>query len=251
MRYIFTSDDTVEQLRKQAKKLQRKLGGKHTELLDKVAKQADYDHWHHVVECNGRGKAAVGLAVLRRECEAIISAELAGQIKIVMTGTEVGAGPFVLFSTGVGDAWLLDAQDQVAMCLVLHHKRMGLTLSEDPTNLAIGFHGGYELMGDFFHVDSPHEQIGDRAIGGYPLSELRPVLEKVKPVDIRMAETIGQFDTVEMTPEVMRQMAKKGYSEEQLLQMKADGFRYSPSRDSLLTPVFSSDDEDFQDSQPA
>lgn len=249
MRYIPTSDDKVEQLRKQTKKLQRKLGGKHTELLDKVAKQANYDHWHHVVECNGRGKAAVGLAALRRECEAIISAELAGQIKIVMTGPEVGAGPFVLFSTGVGDAWLLDAQDQLAMCLVLHYKRMDLTFSEDPMNLAIGFHGGYELRGDFFHIESPHQLIGDRAIGGYPLSELRPVLEEVKPVDIRMAETIGQFDTVEMTPDVMRQMAKKGYSEEQLLQMKAEGFRYSPSRDSLLSPIISSDDEDFRDSE--
>ena len=66
-----------------------------------------------------------------------------------------------------------------------------------------------------------------------------------------MAETIGQFDTVEITPEVIRQMAKHGYSAEELLQMKAEGFRYSPSRNSLLGPVFSSDDEDFQDSQPA
>jgi len=251
MRYIPTSDDKVEQLRKQAKKLQRKLGGKHTELLDRVAKQANYDHWHHVVECNGRGKAAVCMAALRRECGAIITAELAGQIKIMTTGPEVGAGPFVLFSTGIGDAWLLDPYDQTAMCLVLHHKRVDLALSEDPLNLEIGFDGGYELIGDFFHIESNRGVIGNRAIGGYPLSVLRPALEQVKPVAIRMAETIGQLDTIEMTPEVMRQMAKKGYSEEQLLQMKAEGFRYSPSRDSLLGPVFSSDDEDFQDSQPA
>jgi len=251
MRYIPTSDEKVEQLRKQAKKLQRKLGGKHTELLDKVAKQANYNHWHHVVECNGRGKAAICMTMLRRECEAIVTAELAGQIKIKTTGPEVGAGPYVLFSTGIGDAWLLDPNDQTAMCLMLGHKRVDLALSEDPLNLEIVFDGYYELIGDFFHVESKSGSIGDRAIGGYPLSELRPILEQLKPAYIRMAETIGQFDTVEITPEVIRQMAKHGYSAEELLQMKAEGFRYSPSRNSLLGPVFSSDDEDFQDSQPA
>lgn len=244
MRYIPTSDDKVEQLRKQAKKLQRRLGGKHTELLDKVAKQANYDHWHHVVECYGRGKAAVCMAALRRECEAIITAELAGQIKITTTGPEVGAGPFVLFSTGIGDAWLLDPSVQTAMCLALHHKRVDLAISEDPLNLEIGFDCCYELMGDFFRIESNGRAIGNRAIGGYPLSELRPALEQVKPADIRMAETLGQFDTIELTPEVMRQMAKKGYSEEELLQMKAEGFRYSPSRDSLLGPIMSSEDDD-------
>lgn len=248
MRYIPTSDETVEQLRKQAKQLQRKHGGKHTELLDKVSKQANYDHWHHVVQCNGRGKAASSLTALRRECEAIIAAELKKEIKIVLTGPEVDAGAFVLFSTGIGDAWLLDPSDQHAMCLVLHHERIEPAINENPLSLGIGFHGMYELRGDFFYIESKIDEIGARAIGGYPLSKLRPLLEKIKPVDIRMAETIGQFDTVEMTPEVIQQMAKKGYSEEHLLQLKTEGYRYSPSRDSLLGPIISSDDEDFLDS---
>ena len=50
MRYIPTSDAVVERLRKQAKKVQRSGGGKHTDLLNKVAKAAGYDHWHHVVQ---------------------------------------------------------------------------------------------------------------------------------------------------------------------------------------------------------
>lgn len=251
MRYIPTSDETVEQLRKQAKKLQRKGGGKHTELLDKVAKQSNYDHWHHVVECYGRGQAAAGLAGLQRECEKIIASELAGQVKIVTTSPDIGPGSFVLFSTGVGDAWLLDPVEQTAMCLVLNRSRIGPSLSLDPSNLDVRFDGHYELMGDFFHIESSRQEIGDRAIGGYPLSELRPMLERLKPFDVKMAETIGQFDTVEITPEVMKHMAKMGYSEEELLKLKAEGFRYSPSRNSLLGPVFSSDDEDFEDSQPA
>ncbi|WP_322579823.1 hypothetical protein [Rhodoferax sp.] len=131
------------------------------------------------------------------------------------------------------------------MCLVLRHERIEPAINENPLSLGIGFHGMYELRGDFFYIESKIEEIGARAIGGYPLSKLRPLLEKIKPVDIRMAETIGQFDTVEMTPEVIQQMTKKGYSEEHLQQLKAGGYRYSPSRDSLLGPIISSDDEDF------
>lgn len=251
MRYILTSDEIVEQLRKQAKKLQRELGGKYTELLESVAKQAGYDHWHHVVECNGRGKAAASMAALRRECESIIAAALRSQIKILTTGPEIGVSPLVLFSSAVGDAWLLDPSVQIAMCLVLSHKRVGPTINQDPLELEIVFDGHYELLGDFFHIESHHKLIGDRTFGGYPLSELRPILEQVKPLDIRIAETLVQFDTVEMTPEVMAQMAKKGYSQEELEKMKSAGFRYSPSRDSLLTPIFSSEDDDFQESHPS
>jgi len=52
MRFIPTSDAQLAQLRKQAKKLQRASGGKHTELLDQVARAAGYDHWHHALQCN-------------------------------------------------------------------------------------------------------------------------------------------------------------------------------------------------------
>jgi hypothetical protein len=37
-------------------------------------------------------------------------------------------------------------------------------------------------------------------------------------------------------------MVKKGWPEEEVLKLKADGFRYSPARDSLLGPLVSSDD---------
>jgi hypothetical protein len=40
---------------------------------------------------------------------------------------------------------------------------------------------------------------------------------------------------------------KKGWSDAELLKMKAEGFRYSPSRDSMIGPIVSSDDEDFSD----
>ena len=52
---------------------------------------------------------------------------------------------------------------------------------------------------------------------------------------------------MEITDEVVAQMVKKGWSEEEVLKMKAEGFRYSPGRDTLLGPVMSSDDMDDED----
>jgi hypothetical protein len=40
-------------------------------------------------------------------------------------------------------------------------------------------------------------------------------------------------------------MAKRGWSETELMQMKAENFCYSPSRNSLISPIVSSDDEEF------
>jgi hypothetical protein len=247
MRYIPTSDARVEQLRKLAKKLQRKGGGKHSELLDKVAKQANYDHWHHVVECLGRGAAATGMATLKRECETIADAELRGESKIVVTGPEMEAGPFVLFSTGIGDAWLLDPDEQLGVCLVWQGAKKPLTISEDPARLAIGFHGHYELRGKFFCIQSHETDIGERAIAGYPLDELRPVLEEAKPMDIKFAEIFGQFDSVELTPDTVATLVRQGWSEETLLRAQKEGHRYSPSRNTLLMPVVSSDDLEDDD----
>lgn len=249
MRYISTSDARVEQLRKLAKKLKSKGGEKHTDLLDKVARQANYDHWHHVVECNGRGRAADGMATLKRECEAIIAAELRRETKIVITGPEIGAGPFVLFSTGIGDAWLLDPSEQLGMCLVWQGARRGPTLSEDPSRLEIGFDGHYELVGRFFSIQTHAEGIGERTIAGYPLDELRPILERAKPTDIKIAEIFGLFDAVELTPDVMEQLARQGWQHETLQQAQKEGHRYSPSRNTMLMKPMSSDDEDFDDSE--
>lgn len=84
MRYIPTPDEVVERLKKQAKRLQRSGAGKHADLLTRIAKQAGYDHWHHVVKCNANAKAVAQMRSIRDECESIIAAELRGQAKAVM-----------------------------------------------------------------------------------------------------------------------------------------------------------------------
>lgn len=97
MRFIPTFDARVEQLKLEAKKLQRKRGGKHTELLDRVARGAGYDHWHHVVQCHRHTASQRGGEALLAECTNVVQAEQAGEIKIVMTGPEILVG--LLIST--------------------------------------------------------------------------------------------------------------------------------------------------------
>ncbi len=245
MRYLSTPDEVVEQLKKQAKKLQRSGAGKHVDLLNRVAKQADYDHWHHVTKCNVITKAIAQVQSIREECETIIAAELRGQVQVVMTSDGAACPPFVLFSTGVGDAWLLEPNQHLAMCLVWHGERQTIGLDDDPDRMTIEWDCTYELIGDFFSVESEHPVIGQRAIGGYPLTDVRKLLDQAQSTMMKIASVLGQFDTVEITPEVVAQMVKKGYSEEEVLGLKAQGFRYSPGRDSLLGPIISSEDDDL------
>lgn len=244
MRYLSTPDEFVEHLKKQAKKLQRSGAGKHTDLLNRVAKQAGYDHWHHVVKCNENAKAVAQMRSIREECEAIITAELRGQARAVMTSNGVACRPFVLFSTGVGDAWLLEPDEHLAMCLVWQGARQTIGLRDDPNRIEVEWDCAYELLGDFFSVESQHPVIGTRAIGDYPLADVRKLLDQTQSTMMKMASVIGQVDAVEITSEVVAQMVKKGWSEEEVLGLKAEGYRYSPGRDSLLGPIISSEDDD-------
>ncbi|MES2363306.1 MAG: hypothetical protein V4646_16160 [Pseudomonadota bacterium] len=247
MRYIPTPDQVVERLKKQAKKLQRSGAGKHSDLLNRVAKQSGYDHWRHVVSCNENAKAASQMRSIREECETIITAEVQGAVKIVVTKPGPACPPFVLFSTGIGDAWLLEPDEHLAMCLMWQGKREEIGVSEDPSRIEVAWDGEYELLGDFFHVDTNNPRIGERAIGGYPLGEVRKVLDTAQSTLSKMTAVIGQWDAVDITDEVVAQMIKKGYASEEVLKLKAEGYRYSPGRDSLLGPIMSSDDMDEDD----
>jgi hypothetical protein len=242
MRYIRTPDEVVERLKKQAKKLQRSGAGKHSDLLNRVAKQAGYDHWHHVVKCNEDAAAASQMRAIRAECEAIVAAELRGDVKVVVTKPGRACPPFVLFSTGVGDAWLLEPDEQLAMCLLWHGEREVIGVSEDPSRIEVAWDGAYELLGDFFHVETNNPKIGERAIAGYPLDAMRKALDEAQSALSKMASVIGQYDAVEIDDDVVARMVKKGWSEEKVLTLKAEGYRYSPGRDSLLGPIMSSDD---------
>ncbi|MDQ6878182.1 MAG: hypothetical protein M3082_10900 [Candidatus Dormibacteraeota bacterium] len=236
MRFIPTSTAQLEQLKKQAKKLQRSGIGKLFEKLDQVARAAGYDHWHHVTVCHSQSERSAVASALIAECEAIAAAAEEGIVKIVMTGPEATASqPLVLFSTASRDAWLLDPEEDLALCLVWAGTKQPAAIDGQARGIQVAWDGTFELAGDFFKVDVRHPEIGARAIGGYPLDELRRLIDRAQSADRRVADTIFQVDAVELTPEIVEQLERAGWARATLDRAVAEGMRYSPSRNSLFT----------------
>lgn len=55
----------------------------------------------------------------------------------------------------------------------------------------------------------------------------------VSSFDTKFDAVIAHTDAVEITPDVVAQMMMKGFTEAELLKFKAEGFRHSPTRNSV------------------
>jgi hypothetical protein len=252
MRHIPTSAAQVENLKKQAKRLQRKGGGKHTELLDRVARSAGYDHWHHVTQCQQfYGAAAEGADVLRNECEMIVKACEAGISKAVVTGPEVGGDrPFILLSVAPEDAWLLEPREKVAVALRWNGVNRPIPVRSNGHRVEVEFESTFYLSEDIFMFKRfDHQEIdgeldgGITEIRGYPVKELRELILKIQTFDQTVEDVFVQSDTVEITDEIAARLIARGFLAADLEQAKAAGASYSPSRDSILYPTFFNGDE--------
>lgn len=244
MRFIKTTPAQVEALKKQAKRLQRNGGGKHADLLNRVARSAGYEHWHHVRLCQEETEQINGPRQLLPEIEGIIKAALSGRGKIVATGPEALASrQFVLLATEDGDAWLLDPEDDKALCLVWHGERQDVVIQDLPTQIKILWHGDFELNGAFFSVQTDHPAVGSRYIAGYPMAELREALDRARSADKRIEQIFGNEDGVDLTPEIIRQLVGQGWDEASLMEADSKGARYSPVRNTVLYPAVFGEDE--------
>lgn len=236
-KFIVTTQSKVNILKKQAKRLQREGAGQHVTLLDRVAQSAGYDHWNHVIKCSEETERAGSARSLTAEIESVVSAELAGDVRLIRTGPEAAKKqPFILFSTGVGDAWLLEPMEDRALCLMWRGIRQQFHVQDTSQRVEIMWDGHFELRGEFFIAETEHPDIGSRAVAGYPLEQLRSYLDKLRPVERKMDEVFGQEDTVPMTPEIIDRLVKSGWQRAQLELAIRQGARYSPGRDSVLFP---------------
>ena len=71
------------------------------------------------------------------------------------------------------DAWLLDPDENLALCLVFHGQEQERNFEDTPRGIRIGWDGTYALDGDNFVVNTEHPLIGSRVILCFPLNELR------------------------------------------------------------------------------
>jgi hypothetical protein len=211
MRYIRTTAQRAEELRKHAKHLKRNGGGKHTDLLDRVARTAGYDHWHHVKLCLQQTEQEDLASTLMDEVRVVQAAEEAGEVRFIVTGPEKGlAQQFLLFSTGVGDAWLLEPAAGRGRCLTWRGENQVSWIRDLARHVEILWDGEFELREQFFVARTGNALIGSRMILGYPLDRLRDFLERLKPQVAREAEVFGQEDTVPLTEDVLRRLETSG-----------------------------------------
>lgn len=241
MRFIPTTPERVETLKKQAKRLQRSGRGKHAELLDRVARGAGYDHWYHVVRCLKETTGEHAARGLLAEIEAIVLAASKHAGRLVVTGPEACASqPFVLFATNDGDAWLLDPVADAALCLVWQGARQPIHVVDGSKALEIRWDGPFELNGPFFTVRTQHGVIGNRGIAGYPVEELREVLDELRSPDRRADAIFGRSDAVNLTEDIVLELVRTGWDEGRVRDAARHGAQYSPSRNTLLFPTMGS-----------
>jgi hypothetical protein len=86
----------------------------------------------------------------------------------------VGLGQLILFSTETGDAWLLDASDQLAVRVARDGTPEPIQLDESDTSFVIGWKGQYRIDGAaFVYMDRETGRV--TAILGYPTQAIARV----------------------------------------------------------------------------
>ena len=81
-----------------------------------------------------------------REVNSIIKRAQAGDARIIRLGS------LVLFSTETGDAWLLDPEDNLALCLARDGEKQSFTVTDTATSFAIEWNANYLIDGEAFIV---------------------------------------------------------------------------------------------------
>jgi hypothetical protein len=82
----------------------------------------------------------------------------------------VSFGSLILFSTQTSDAWLLDPQDELALCLLKDGARQPFSILETPTNFSIEWQAKYEIIDHsmiFYWNDGRIKEII-----GYPVKQI-------------------------------------------------------------------------------
>ena len=106
---------------------------------------------------------------ITKEVEYIISR--AGQPKCHV----VSFHTLVLFSTTTGDAWVLDSEDSLAVCLMKNFERRKVTIIDDGSQFSIQWEAVFAIDGEFFTVGDEDGRV--TTIHGYPAGQIQQMLD--------------------------------------------------------------------------
>ncbi|MBT9148919.1 MAG: hypothetical protein DDT28_00337 [Dehalococcoidia bacterium] len=90
----------------------------------------------------------------------------------------VTLGPLIFFSTETGDAWMLDPEDELALCLARDGDKEPFTITETPTNFSIEWNASYRIDADAFIVIERSGRI--KTVLGYPTTEILQATHRAK-----------------------------------------------------------------------
>lgn len=109
---------------------------------------------------------------LRKEIDSIVKGASRGEGRIVTVGA------LVFFSTSDGDAWVLDAEDNLALCLMRSFERCEMEIQESAQNFSIRWDSTCAIEKGCFVVAS---QAGKAtAYPGYPVSDLERAIQRAR-----------------------------------------------------------------------
>lgn len=115
----------------------------------------------------------------------------------------VPLGPFILFSTNTGDAWMLDTEHGTARCLARNGNRLPDGITETHEGANVDWNSTFYVEGDSMIFT---DQAGQRrSFDSYPIEELRralahryePLLRSLKALP--QAEVVLTFQRIEAT----------------------------------------------------
>ena len=78
----------------------------------------------------------------------------------------VSLSPLIFFSTETGDAWVLDPEDNLALCLARDGDPYPVHVKETEQNYSIEWNARYHIEDEFFTVAESSGRV--RTIMGYP-----------------------------------------------------------------------------------
>jgi hypothetical protein len=100
----------------------------------------------------------------RREADYIIQRAQERDARLVRHG------PFVFFSTAGGDAWMLDLEDALALCLARDGERQPFRIFETSRQFGVEWHQTYRIDGELFITEDRSGHV--TTMMGYPTREI-------------------------------------------------------------------------------
>jgi hypothetical protein len=92
----------------------------------------------------------------------------------------IGFNQLVFFSTATGDAWMLDWEDELAICLMKDGVRRPFEVGETDRQFAIQWQGRYHVEGRVFAYIDNENPTHARAIVGYPTDAISATIARLR-----------------------------------------------------------------------